>query len=54
MRLVDAVGEQDFICDGWRGLHDFDVELALQPFLDDLHVQQAEETAAEAKTERIG
>ena len=43
---LDAVG------DG-RGGHDqIEVELALQPLADDLHVQQAEEAAAEAEAER--
>ena len=37
--------------DGARG-DDVEVELALQPLLHDLHVQQAEEAAAEAEAER--
>jgi hypothetical protein len=30
-----------------------DLELALQPLLDDLHVQQAEEAAAETEAQRV-
>ena len=48
-----AVGLQDLVGDGRRGLDDLDVELALEPLLDDLHVQQAEEAAAEAEAERV-
>ena len=51
--LDGAVGQQDFVGDGRGGLDDFDVELALQPFLDDLHVQQAEEAAAEAEAQGV-
>jgi hypothetical protein len=29
------------------------IELALQPFLDDLHVQQAEKAAAKTKAQRL-
>ncbi len=37
-----------------RGGDEVEVELALQPLLDDLEVQQAEEAAAEAEAERGG
>ena len=43
----DAVG------DVRRGHDQIEVELALQPLAHDLHVQQAEEAAAEAETERL-
>ena len=43
--LVDHVG---------RGRDQVEVELALEPLADDLHVQQAEEAAAEAEAERPG
>ena len=39
--------------DARRGGEQRDIELALQPLLDDLHVQQAEKSAAEAEAERI-
>ena len=39
---------------GRGGLDDFDVVLALQPLLDDLHVQQAQEAAAEAEAQGVG
>ena len=47
-----AVGLVDVIVDrGTRG-NEVQVELALQAFLDDFHVQQAQEAHAEAETER--
>ena len=39
--------------DRGRGGDEVEVVLALQPLLDDLHVQQAEEAAAEAEAERL-
>ena len=45
--VVDAVG------DVRRGDEQVEVELALEPLADDLHVQQAEEAAAEAEAERL-
>ena len=36
-----------------RGDEQVEVELALEPLADDLHVQQAEEAAAEAEAERL-
>ena len=44
---LDAVG------DVRRGHEQVEVELALEPLADDLHVQQAEEAAAEAEAERL-
>ncbi len=35
------------------GLHQVDVGFLLQPLLDDLHVQQPEETAAESESQRV-
>ena len=55
-RVVDlddvAVGGGDAIEHARRGGDQVEVELALEPLLDDLHVQQAEEAAAEAEAER--
>ena len=45
--LLHAVG------DVRRGDEEVEVELALEPLADDLHVQQAEEAAAEAEAERL-
>ena len=42
----------DAVLDARRGGDERQVELALQPLPDDLHVQQAEEAAAEAEAER--
>ena len=47
LRLPDAVG------DVRRGHEQVEVELALEPLAHDLHVQQAEEAAAEAEAERL-
>src|SRR6185295_13881431 len=47
-----AVGRGDAIQNAWRGRDQVDVELALEPLLDDLHVEQAKEAAAEAEPER--
>ena len=52
--LDGAVGHDDFIGDGGGGLDDFDFVFAFQAFLDDLHVQQAEEAAAEAEAQGVG
>ena len=49
-----AVVLQDAVGDVRRGLHQVHVLFAFEPLLDDLHVQQAEEAAAEAEAERIG
>ena len=47
-----AVGQLDLVDDRGRGGDQVEVELALQPLLDDLEVQEAEEAAAEAEAER--
>ena len=36
-----------------RGLHQIDIGILLEPLLDDFHVQQAQEAAAEAEAERV-
>ena len=55
-RAVDlvhhAVGRRHAVEHARRGRDQVHVELALEPLLDDLHVQQAEEAAAEAEAER--
>ena len=55
-RIVDfdllAVGQLHLVDDRRRGRDEVEVELALQPLLDDFEVQQAEEAAAEAEAER--
>ena len=55
-RVVDldhlAVGQGDAVAHGRRGRDEVEVVLALEPLLDDLHVEQAEEAAAEAEAER--
>ena len=52
MHLAAAVGQRDEVLDRRRRCDEIQVELALQPLLDDLHVQQAQEAAAEAEAER--
>ncbi len=57
MRRVDfelfaGVG-RDFVRDVGGGLHEIDVGILLQPLLYDLHVQQAQEAAAEAEAEGV-
>ena len=47
-----AVSLVDVIVDRWTRGNEVKIELALQAFLDDFHVQQAQEAHAEAKTER--
>ena len=49
-----AVGERDVVAHAGRGGDEVELVLALQALLDDLHVQQAEEAAAEAEAERDG
>ena len=55
-RAVDllhlAVGRRHAVQHARRRRHQVHVELALEPLLDDLHVQQPEEPAAEAEAER--
>ena len=50
--LHDAVGRRHAVQHARRGRHQVHVELALEPLLDDLHVQQPEEAAAEAEAQR--
>ena len=47
-----AVAQLDLVDHRRRGRDQVEVELALQPLLDDLEVQEAEEAAAEAEAER--
>ena len=49
--IVRAVGQMDAIDDAGRGGDQVEIELALQPLLDDLEMQQAEEAAAEAEAQ---
>ena len=55
-RIVDhaqlAAAHLNLVLHRWRGRQQVEVVLALQPFLDDLHVEQAEEAAAEPESER--
>ena len=57
-RIVDednlTAGLHDLIDYGRRGGNQIEIVFAFQPLLNDLHVQHAEEAAAESKTERIG
>ena len=54
--LCSSISEPSVMCElvdhRRRGRDQVEVELALQPLLDDLEVQQAEEAAAEAEAER--
>ena len=50
--LHGAVGQGQTIADAGRGGDEVEVELALQTLGDDLHVEQTEEAAAEAKAQR--
>ena len=53
LRIVDldhlAVGGGDAVADARRGGDQVDIELALQPLLHDLQMQQSEEAAAETE-----
>jgi hypothetical protein len=49
-----AVVELDLVDHAGRGGHQVLVELALQPLLHDLHVQQAQEAAAESRSPAPG
>ena len=55
-RVVDrdlpAVGAVDLVDDAGRGDDQLQAVFPLQPLLDDLHVQQAQETAAETEAQR--
>ena len=53
-RQHGAVGLQHFVDHGRRGGDQVEVVLALQALLHDLHVQHAEEAAAEAEAHRLG
>ena len=57
-RVVDrgsrAVGERDLELDRRHRRHQLEVVLALEALAHDVHVQQAEEAAAEAEAERVG
>ena len=46
-----AVEQADVVLHRRRGGDEVEVELALEPLLDDLHVEQAQEAAAEAEAE---
>ena len=48
-----AVAHQDLVDDGRRRRDQVHVVLALEPLLHDVHVQQAEEAAAEAEAQRL-
>ena len=52
--LTRAVGHGDFVNDAGIGRDDVHVVLATEPFLDNFHVQQAEETATEPEAEGDG
>ena len=49
-----AVGLGDLVAHAGRGGDEVEVELALQALLNDFHVEQAEEAAAEAEAEGDG
>ena len=49
---LGLVGERDPVDDRWRGRDEVEVELALEPLLDDLEMQEAEKAAAKAEAER--
>ena len=49
-----AVGERGAVGDRRRGRDQREAELALEALAHDLHVQEAEEAAAEAEAERVG
>ena len=50
--LAPTVGQLDVVLDRRRGRDQVEVELALEALLDDLHVEQPEEAAAEPEPER--
>ncbi len=50
--ICGAVAQRDLVDHRGRGRDEVEVELALEPLLDDLEVEQAEEAAAEAEAER--
>ena len=52
--MLGAVVHHDLVDHVGRGRDQVEVELALEPVAGDLHVEQAEEAAAEAEAERAG
>ena len=53
LHLDDLVGRRlDLVDDGRRRRDQREIVLALEPLLNDLHVQQTQETAAHAEAER--
>ena len=46
-----AVGQRHAVANAGRGREQLEIELALEPLLDDLHVQEAEEAAAETEAQ---
>ena len=51
---LGPVGQRDLVDDRGRGRDEIEVELALEPLLDDLEMQEPEKAAAEAEAERGG
>ncbi len=49
-----GVGHHDFVFHAGGGGHQVKIILALQPFLDDLHVEQPQKAATEAEVKRVG
>ena len=49
-----AVGERDLVLHARHRRHQIEVVLALEALAHDVHVQQAEEAAAETEAERVG
>ena len=45
--------QEDFVSDRGGGENHLEVVFALQAFLDDLHMEQAQETGPETETERL-
>ncbi len=48
-----GAADQDVVGDGGGGLDDLDVALAFEAFLDDVHVEEAQEAAAEAEAQGL-
>src|SRR6185437_8137397 len=53
-QLHRAVGLEYAVLDARNGSDEIEIELALEPLLHDLHVQQSEKSAAKAEAERGG
>ena len=47
-----SVGARNPVNDGWRGGDEIEIEFPLQPLLDYLHVEQAQESAAVTESKR--